>query len=613
MSLSASVSATEDRRDCSGLQQVQGPEMMEGTPGRRHCWECLRRRLVCDGMRPACTRCRSAGIVCPGFEDKQPLRWLQPGKVTARTRKPKKAKPGGGSQQPQPYQGKQQQQEEEEGGEGSTGNDSTLIKTTKTKRGIVTGTADDYIWAVAQAVQRYGKGLSEPLDTVSLDILRFDVKVDDYRAAEAARFSTLLSPLPWHIVSVSVYEQMSPLSKLLPRDKYLSLPWHLYHRLPYSLKFCYISIGLCVAAHRLPEGTSPSELALASSRIWQYRGQGLRALNQEISSTKTRASDGTISSIVSLAVADIQFGFVRPNSWRHHLYGVAQLISLRGGMKKLLRESPFMRLPVITLIIFEVIGNTTTPFHDQAATTSYSTSSLDSLDFIRDVYADGIFPFYIGTLLPPPLLLGLIRINRLRAQAASSSSRIITTTPTDAASGSAEEPDPNKLPAAAEDEEEARALLAELEAFDPSTWSVRHRAPGTDPLWDMLGRIYQSAAVLYCITSLQSVSVLPPQTHHPALAAARAAHLARLLADLGVALRSPELISPCFWPLVVAGQSAAFGTDGDRAFVLRELEGVRRTAGTSLATVLRGLFVEFWASGRTGWDDCFGEAYLFVV
>ncbi|KAK8066539.1 hypothetical protein PG997_013286 [Apiospora hydei] len=54
---------------------------------RRYCWECQRRRLECDSTRPVCNKCRQAGVVCPGYEDKKPLRWLAPGRVTSRSRK----------------------------------------------------------------------------------------------------------------------------------------------------------------------------------------------------------------------------------------------------------------------------------------------------------------------------------------------------------------------------------------------------------------------------------------------------------------------------------------------------------------------------------------------
>jgi hypothetical protein len=58
---------------------------------RTQCWECRRRRLVCDGDKPVCLKCRTAGIVCPGYADKKPLVWVANGQVLSRPRgrKPK--------------------------------------------------------------------------------------------------------------------------------------------------------------------------------------------------------------------------------------------------------------------------------------------------------------------------------------------------------------------------------------------------------------------------------------------------------------------------------------------------------------------------------------------
>ena len=61
--------------------------MVEVTERRkRHCWECLRRCLVCDSTEPACKRCSASDTVCPGYSDAKPtrLRWLEPGRVKAR-------------------------------------------------------------------------------------------------------------------------------------------------------------------------------------------------------------------------------------------------------------------------------------------------------------------------------------------------------------------------------------------------------------------------------------------------------------------------------------------------------------------------------------------------
>lgn len=57
------------------------------TKASRQCWECLKRRLVCDHTLPHCQKCIKAGRDCPGYDENKPLQWVAPGKVTSRTRK----------------------------------------------------------------------------------------------------------------------------------------------------------------------------------------------------------------------------------------------------------------------------------------------------------------------------------------------------------------------------------------------------------------------------------------------------------------------------------------------------------------------------------------------
>lgn len=57
---------------------------MEGTTERSPCWECRRRRLVCDFVRPRCRKCESRGVACPGYGGKKPLRWLPPQQVNSK-------------------------------------------------------------------------------------------------------------------------------------------------------------------------------------------------------------------------------------------------------------------------------------------------------------------------------------------------------------------------------------------------------------------------------------------------------------------------------------------------------------------------------------------------
>jgi hypothetical protein len=53
----------------------------------RQCWNCFKRRLVCDRTLPHCKKCTKAGKECPGYDEQKPLQWVQTGKVTSRKRK----------------------------------------------------------------------------------------------------------------------------------------------------------------------------------------------------------------------------------------------------------------------------------------------------------------------------------------------------------------------------------------------------------------------------------------------------------------------------------------------------------------------------------------------
>lgn len=50
---------------------------------KKSCWECLKKRRVCDSAQPACRKCRARGIDCPGYDHK-PLKWLQPGQTRSK-------------------------------------------------------------------------------------------------------------------------------------------------------------------------------------------------------------------------------------------------------------------------------------------------------------------------------------------------------------------------------------------------------------------------------------------------------------------------------------------------------------------------------------------------
>lgn len=75
--------------DYSNFQATHQTPLLLVEARQRQCWECLRRRLVCDFQVPRCRRCRASGIDCPGYREPSALRVksLAPGKVSCRQRK----------------------------------------------------------------------------------------------------------------------------------------------------------------------------------------------------------------------------------------------------------------------------------------------------------------------------------------------------------------------------------------------------------------------------------------------------------------------------------------------------------------------------------------------
>jgi hypothetical protein len=52
----------------------------------RQCWDCLKRRLVCDFSLPHCKKCVKAGRQCSGYDKKKPLQWVESGQILSRKR-----------------------------------------------------------------------------------------------------------------------------------------------------------------------------------------------------------------------------------------------------------------------------------------------------------------------------------------------------------------------------------------------------------------------------------------------------------------------------------------------------------------------------------------------
>lgn len=229
----------------------------------------------------------------------------------------------------------------------------------------------------------------------------------------------------------------------------------------------------------------------------------------------------------------------------------------------------------------EGFGNTTSPRWNQSS----AVTELGLSDLVWEIYGDDVFPVYLGTLCPRPLLMDILTINYLRQVGADP----MTVTDLDPVE-----------------------VLEDIDSFSPAEWVEGKAKPGTRPQWLMLGCLYQSAVALYCIMSLQSVGLLDPTTT-PRTTALDHAHYERLLQLLKKVLAFPHLRHCATWPLVVAGIRAARGIREDRCYIAEELKENARYGGSALPLQAKGLLERFWASGSTDWEDCFDRPYVFAA
>ncbi|KAF2470019.1 uncharacterized protein BDR25DRAFT_262571 [Lindgomyces ingoldianus] len=481
---------------------------------RRQCWECVRRRLVCDYGKPSCKKCEKAGVDCPGYSEKKPLKWVAPGKVTSRTRRRKS-----------PPRKKENPTKEQ--------------------------THDIKLLEIA------GKTCVESISAAML-------RVDETSAIVHAI----------HYYNTQVFNDMMPVSKMAPNSPYLVfIPLEMVHYYSDCMRNIMVCIAIGHAIHRLPRPSNNCALTYAWSRLYHYRGLAIQELSQAIGNETKRTKLQTFGGIFMLMVAELRH---LSSDWRHHFEGTMQLIQIRGGLRRFLDDAPTMKWCVLYFIIVAVLGNTTSPSSDQIPT-----SIRGFVELIAELYPEGFYP---TVLCPPPLFLHIIAISHLRDEA--STALFID----------------KSMQSAAEE------LLRQINTFSPEEYAATQDFGQEE--WLLLSRIYQSAVALYCISSLQSLFVLP---FTPQLRIARTAHKTSLFTLLKKAMASPVTKICMLWPLIVAGVEARDASLDVKLCIGHGLEEMSWQQGTTMPLYGLQVLKNFWDSGKTEWDECFHKPFAFVI
>jgi hypothetical protein len=274
-----------------------------------------------------------------------------------------------------------------------------------------------------------------------------------------------------------------------------------------------------------------------------------------------------------------------------------KLIALRGGFVSLFDSSIHIRPVLITFLLYvaflltsisaarlslhanarvAILGNTTSPPGSQINLTA----PLSQLPpFITEIY-DRIFPH---VCCPPSLFQDIISINHLRFQIK------------------------NFCIGADSARAEAEKLLTRIDGFSPEDWAQPNSFHSE---WLIIGTIFQSSVAVYCISSLQSLSILPTTPNFEAI---RASHGDRMLLSLKVALLSQHARKFMLWPLVVAGVVAMEKHIWEKDWVVGQLTKLSRDNGSSLPLKAKVVLEAYWKKGKKGWDNCWDQPHAFIV
>jgi len=261
----------------------------------------------------------------------------------------------------------------------------------------------------------------------------------------------------------------------------------------------------------------------------------------------------------------------------------------------------FYHVKLIFLSV-DVLGATTSPYVDSAR----AQRQLELLPYLQDLFSDGTL-----TCIPcaPDLLTEVIRINYYR---------FLKDGATALLSNSA-----SQLPRDSD-------ILRRVLDFSPKLWAseiVAHSDFSTGGSldkteqvfavrrigWERVGRIYQSAVVLYCLASQPQVS---DHVRESDQWMSLRACLLQDLRDLSLDACSHHR-KLVIWPLTMLGLTLNYDDGGAQQFVLQELKWASVSLGTATPLVAMQLLERTWRTWQVysgwGWDKLFDRPYIFAL
>ncbi|KAM0744984.1 hypothetical protein ACQRIT_000368 [Beauveria bassiana] len=339
----------------------------------------------------------------------------------------------------------------------------------------------------------------------------------------------------------------------------------------------------------------------------------LAVINERLSSPDGPTNDSVFVRIVDLLSIDLT---LLGSTWKAHLHGYGALYKMRGGYTRLSKRIKSFDYQFQYVFMLHVLTSTTTP----------AAQMLTIFDDLTPEETHHVFTFTLYTDVPcsSHVFADLIRINRLRALVAGGASVQSFV-----------------LPA-------ARQVYKHIAEFSVTDWEEPYGVPDK-PEARLLCRIFQKAVLLYGLLTLPPLSLAPttttttttPTDNNEASSNLPSPEVSGSEADIddGEALHDGdadpaptpstdtlrvEILSlirevlpliaerptSLAWPLAVVGVTlTSQGDAAERDFVTQTLRRISTHRDAYYGpTLCLGKLHKFWASGKTGWEDCYDEA-----
>ncbi|KAF1938743.1 hypothetical protein EJ02DRAFT_409887 [Clathrospora elynae] len=324
----------------------------------RQCWECLKRRLVCDHTLPLCRKCEKAGRECSGYDDAKPLQWVETGMVTSRRRKKDSSNP------------------------------PTVVS-----KGLHTEAAE-----ILRSKRDPLKRLERLLGFMyQHDLPPYDLSSETCAVVQAVQYYNL-----------RIHPKYKASGELAPNPAIVTFPLHTLYLLPPAIHHTVVCISLNHYIHNLPLDANRAVITTNRSKVYYHRGAAIQALSRYVGQEKTRCSDLTIASIIIFMCLELQTP-IFPD-WRSHAKGLQRLLDLRGGVKKVTSEAPHMTSSLVLYVLIVTLGNACSPSWDQIEISGTFDRTVDD---VTELYSL-IFPYI---LCPLRLFSEIICTNHLRLKA----------------------------------------------------------------------------------------------------------------------------------------------------------------------------------------------------